>query len=324
MKSQSSKKLLTLTAILSLAAMTLTGCGSAEAASDLAEFEVSEITEEVIEEESVALAAEAETSEAAEAIQYFKKGVYVNYAKDAEDPAKNYFYVFNGDDWGRTEEGSNGAGIPFDCVQEDGQVRFSFGSVDVLEDVLVVTGVEDRNVYGYYDDDMKLELVFEYLPDADPDTFNAINYVSDGDYIYENQNGWSIKYDPNLFDITQDGNKVAIVYNGEGVGTNMIMVTYDVDKSAKEARDAFVQEYGENATTSEGVFPGTEEIHGYWASCPPAETGSGLYMEAVTRDYMEGYLSFEVIGHKSGNEELDMEVSDRLAGIIDSLTFLSF
>ena len=47
-------------------------------------------------------------------------------------------------------------------------------------------------------------------------------------------------------------------------------------------------------------------------------------MEAVTRDYMEGYLSFEVIGHKSGNEELDMEVSDRLAGIIDSLTFLSF
>ena len=323
MKRYSVKKLLTFVAAASFAAMTLAGCGSEEITTDFAEFEVSEISEEVI-EEPVALSAEAGTSEAEENVQYFKKGVYVNYAKYAEDPAKNYFYVFNGDDWGHTEEGNNGEGVPFECVQEEGQVRFSFGSVDVIEDVFIVTSVEDGFVYGYYDDDMKLELVFEYLPDADPDTFNAINYTSDGDYIYEDPNGWSIMYDPNLFDITQDGNKVAIVYNGTSSGTNMIMVTYDVDKNGREARDSFAEEYGGNATTSDGIFPGTEEIPGYWAVCPTSETGSGLYMEAITRDYMDGYLSFEIIGHKSGNEDLDMEVSDKLVGILDSLSFLSF
>ena len=140
--------------------------------------------------------------------------------------------------------------------------------------------------------------------------------------FYSNDaNGWSIKYDPKLFDITQDGNKVAIVYTGECAGTNMVMVTYDCDHIGAEIRNEYAKEYGDNAVTSDGIFPGTEDVTGYWAMCPPAEEGSGLYMTSISRDYMDGSLTFELIGHNSGDEALDIEVSDRMAMIIDSLTF---
>ncbi|MCR5604305.1 MAG: hypothetical protein K6G27_11480 [Lachnospiraceae bacterium] len=42
---------------------------------------------------------------------------------------------------------------------------------------------------------------------------------------------------------------------------------------------------------------------------------------AVARDYMDGYLMFECTGHNSGDEEKDMEMSDILASIIDSIQF---
>ncbi|WP_029232272.1 hypothetical protein [Butyrivibrio sp. VCB2006] len=326
MRKQFVSKVLTITLAASLAAMSLVGCGSAssEDGSALDEAVIEEsLNSELITEEPVAMAPSAD-SEDEEGAPIFKKGVYVNYAKEAENPTKNYFYVFNDEGWGHTEDSENGAGVPFDCVQDEGSVHFSFGSVDAIEDVFVVTSVEDGVIYGHFDDDMKIELVFEPVPDVDPDTFNAVNYMSTGDYIYENANGWSIKYDPKRFDITEDANKVAIVYNGEGVGTNMIMVTYDVDMTAKEKRDAIAKEYGENATTMETPFPGADDVTAYRASCPAGEGGSGLYEEAIIIEYMGGYLCFEVIGHLTGNDELDMEVCDYLAGILDSLTFMSY
>ena len=54
---------------------------------------------------------------------------------------------------------------------------------------------------------------------------------------------------------------------------------------------------------------------------PPAEDGSGLYETAIARDYMDGYLVFELTGHNSGNDEMDMAVSDALAAVIDSFEF---
>ena len=175
-------KILTIAVAASLSAMVLVGCGSEEAQDVSENGAVEEASMlESIADEPVALAADAEADKEKEV--YFQKGVYANYSKDAENPPKNYFYVFNDESWGHTEESANGAGVPFSCEQKDGQVKFSFGNADAIEDVFIVTSVEDGFVYGHYDDDMKLELVFEYLPDVDPDTFDAVNYASDGDYI---------------------------------------------------------------------------------------------------------------------------------------------
>ncbi len=141
------------------------------------------------------------------------------------------------------------------------------------------------------------------------------------DLVYSDANGWSVKYNPSVITVNQSGPITSFVYTGESAGTNMVMVTYDVGKDAKTAIADTAKSWGEKATTSEGVFPGTEDVKGYWAILPPATEGSGLYETAVARDYMDGYLVFELIGHNSGNEELDMAVSDALATIIDSLQF---
>ncbi len=111
------------------------------------------------------------------------------------------------------------------------------------------------------------------------------------------------------------------VYMGESAGTNMITASYNVDSDAKTAIANMAKEWGDKTITTEGPFPGAEDITGYWVTLPPSGEGSGYYSTAVARDYMDGYLMFELTGHNSGNEEMDMAVSDALASIIDSLEF---
>lgn len=142
--------------------------------------------------------------------------------------------------------------------------------------------------------------------------------------VYEDANGWSVRYDPNLFTVNGGGPMVTFVYTGESAGTNMITASYNADKDAKTAILDLSKEWGDKAPLIEGVFPGTEDVKGYFLSLPPGEGGSGLYSTTIARDYMDGYLLFEVTGHNSGNDEADMAVSDALAGVIDSLEFTTY
>lgn len=323
MKRQFVRKMFAMIVTGIMAAALVTGCGSETA------LEGESAIETAIEETSVALSdgvegtdGQVETAENEMVAPYFKKGVYVNYSAEAENPPKTYFYVFNTDGYGRTEDGANdGIGLPFDCTQAGGKVEFFFGGADEKQEVFIVTSVDKGVVNGYFEGAEDRELVFEPVADADPDTFMSVNYLSDGEYVYRDANGWSIKYDPNCFDITQDGPMVSIVYTGECAGTNMVLVTYDVEHNGKAARDERVQSWGEKATSQDSIFPGTEDVTGYWAMLPPEEDGSGIYMTSVSRDYMDGSLTFELTGHNSGDEMADMEVSDRMAMIIDSLQF---
>ena len=113
-----------------------------------------------------------------------------------------------------------------------------------------------------------------------------------------------------------------MVYTGESAGTNMITVTYEVNITAEDAINELAKSWGDNVTVTRSIFPNTE-VDGYWATLPPAEDGVGMYQTAIARDYMDGCLIFEVTGHNSGDDALDMEVGDALAMIIDSITFIN-
>ncbi len=152
----------------------------------------------------------------------------------------------------------------------------------------------------------------------------AENYVKAGtgeDLVYNDANGWSVKYDPSVITVNGGGPVTTFVYTGECAGTNMITVTYDVDKDAKTAIADMAKSWGEDAETHEAPFPGAEDITGYWATLAPSADGSGMYETALARDYMDGYLVFEITGHNGTDEEMNMAVSDTLASIIDSLQF---
>ncbi len=273
--------------------------------------------------------APAEGSKEAEPEQettYFTKGVYVNYAAEAQDPPLTYFYVFTGDSYGYTADGENeGIGLPFDTEQTDGTVRFLFGSEEETPEILTVTSAKDGVIEGYFEGAKDRPLVFERMEGIDPETFRAENYVNgQKDSVYHDANGWSVRYDATKFEITQEGPQVFIVNTGESAGTNMITVTYTVENGGEAAIRELGESWGEETEYSQGTFPGADDVTGYWAVLPPKEEGSGLYMTAIGRDYMDGALIFELTGHNGDDEEMNMAVSDDLASVIDSLTFETY
>lgn len=309
-------KAVTFTMAAVMAMAVLAGCGSK-----------AEQAVEIIPEEQIALEAEPETAkeevEETEAAEpYFTKGVYANYAADAENPDKTYFYVFHGDGTGHTDDGIANTGMFFEYEQVKDGVKFSFGSEDPIEDVLTVKSFENGVVTGYYEN--TFDLIFEPVTDADPDDFEAVNYVNatkGEDYVYTDPNGWSIKYDPDKFVINKGGPVSTIVYVGESAGTNMITVTYTVENKAEDAIKALGEPYGDKAYYSQSPFPGAEKVTGYYLTVAPDTEGSGAYKSALARDYMDGALIFEIDGHMGNDEAMNMEVSDSLAAIIDSIQF---
>ncbi|MBO4901018.1 MAG: hypothetical protein J5509_12095, partial [Lachnospiraceae bacterium] len=165
----------------------------------------------------------SETNEAAETLTGFSKGVYVNYAKEAVDPPKTYFYVFSEDNYGYVADGENNdMGYPFDIVQADGKVTFTVGGEGAEEEVFVITGNEDGKIYGYFEDIPERELVFEPVPDADPKGFSAVNYLNAaaGEHlVYTDANGWSVTYNPNTITVNAGGPVTTFVYTGECAGS---------------------------------------------------------------------------------------------------------
>ncbi|WP_026528112.1 hypothetical protein [Butyrivibrio sp. VCD2006] len=152
---------------------------------------------------------------------------------------------------------------------------------------------------------------------------SAKEEAADGeDLTYEDANGWRVKYDPDKFEVNGGGPVTTFVYTGESAGTNVITVTYTAEDKAEDAIKTLGDSYGTDITYTESIFPGTEDVKGYWASSTVDTEGSGAYMTAIARDYMDGALIFELTGHHQGDdEERNIEVSDDLASIIDSLEF---
>ena len=306
----------------------MAGCGSTGSAKTQQPADTAQ-TEETVAEPADDAAQTGETQAAQAdlpAAPYFTKGVYVNYSEELENPDLTYFYVFSADTYGYTADGANnGIGVPFDVIsQADGRVTLSFGGSDESsEETLVITAVDaNGSVHGYFDDVPERPMVFELLSGADADTFSAENYVNGPEKsVYHDANGWSIKYDANLFEVTPKGPETFIVYTGESAGTNMITATYTVENGGEAAIKELGESWGDDTVYSSAPFPGASDTTGYWAVLAPEEGGSGMYMTAIGRDYMDGALIFEFTGHNGEDDEQNMAVSDAMASIIDSLTF---
>ena len=107
---------------------------------------------------------------------YFKKGVYLNYTLDNKNPSKDFFYIFYDEKSGRTDDGSIGIGLPFECEQIDSGVKFSFGGADPEnEEFLSIETVKNGIITGYFDDGKKL--IFIPLKKVNPDKFDAQKYI---------------------------------------------------------------------------------------------------------------------------------------------------
>ncbi len=299
----------------------IVGCGSstAEVAETVEQPAAEEVVTEVVQEE-VPTADKAETTQAE---SVFKKGVYVNYAKDAENPPKTYFYVFEDDTYGYTADGEkDGIGVPFATEIKDGNVAFSFGGADGDWDSFIVSSTDNGMITGHFESAADRELVFEPVAGVDPATFEAENYVNGPENsVYHDANGWSVKYDATKFTVNQNGPEVFFVYQGESAGTNMITATYTVENKAEAAIKELAKPYGDNVSVFDGSFPGHDDIKAYWMSVPVDAEGSGSYTTAIGRDYMDGALILRIDGHMGNDEDQNMTVYDDIAAVMESITF---
>lgn len=260
------------------------------------------------------------------AITYFTKGVYANYAAEAENPEKNYFYVFYGDGSGSIEDGITGDAEYFEYEVGLDELTFHIGSIDPVKQIFKVKSYDDNKVVGSFDDG--IELVFEKLEDVDVESFRGDNYLhaqNGEDLVYESPNGWKVRYTPDVIQVNEGGPVTTFVYTGDCAGTCMITATYTAENKGKDAIKKIGEAWGSDTQYSEGVFPGTEDETAYYALLTSGEeNGVGLNQTAIGRDYMDGALTFEFTVHNGGDEAMDIAVSDALSVIIDSIEFVQY
>ncbi|SDB07363.1 hypothetical protein [Butyrivibrio sp. INlla16] len=272
MKTNKVSKVIGVAAITLMMAGVMVGCGNSQAdVTEIAEDEAPKAASgnagyvKTLEDaEETDLAKNDAADESANAVSdaqadgYFTEGVYVNYAAEAENPDKTYFYVFRGDGTGSIEDGEVMTSNYMEYEQGDGVVTFHIGSNDTITDEFKVDSSENGMVKGSFEDG--LELVFEPLQGEDPYTFDAANYVRAArgeDFVYTSGYGWRVRYNRDKFEVNGGGPVTTFVYTGECAGTNMVSVTYTVDNNAEDAIKELGEAYGDKAVFTESTFPGT-------------------------------------------------------------------
>ena len=145
--------------------------------------------------------------------------------------------------------------------------------------------------------------------------------VDNADMSYMSPDGWVVRYNAKDMEAAEiDEHTAQFVYLGESAGTNMVTITYVADKSPEEVIADAVSDWNEEeVVTTEGTYMDTEmpfimkELH--------SEEGSGQSSSFTAISYNDGTVLLETVTHSSGNDEIDIPVSDAIANIFDSLTF---
>jgi len=144
---------------------------------------------------------------------------------------------------------------------------------------------------------------------------------------YMSSDGYQVRYYGETVESMEiDEHSVQFVYTAESSGTNMLVISYITDKQPEEALYDLTSAWGdqESIKRSEGFMPGTDDKWGYWRIMDSTADGSGLNQTAIAGEYNGGVLMFEIISHVSGDDGMDMAVSDTLSELINSITYDDF
>ena len=143
---------------------------------------------------------------------------------------------------------------------------------------------------------------------------------------YMSANGYQLRYSAlNIESSEIDEDTVQFIYTGESSGTNTLTVTYIEGIGPDEALYDLTSlwEEQEAIQRSEGVFPGTSDKWGIRRTLSP-DGEEGLYECAIAGEYNGGVLLFELAEYVSGDDTIDMAVSDALDNVLCSITYDDF
>ena len=108
--------------------------------------------------------------------------------------------------------------------------------------------------------------------------------------FYESERGWTVRYEPSLFSVEEDGDDVKFIYTGEAVGENLVEIKYIPDREPQEVLEEVLQEL-ENEVEDISI----EEDEGYFVENSWCYTANVEYSDDE-RDVTEVYQSAEYNG----------------------------
>lgn len=142
---------------------------------------------------------------------------------------------------------------------------------------------------------------------------------------FKSANGWQCRYDASLVEAKEETDAAAFTYTGKAEGENGLKVSFVEGKQPEELLAEITESWGdqEKISRTEGFFPGASDKWAFWREMK-AEDADGTARTAIAGEYNGGVLCFEFTTTPGGDEETDMQVSDVLAEVINSIEYEDF
>lgn len=138
---------------------------------------------------------------------------------------------------------------------------------------------------------------------------------------FTSADGWSITYDKNLYMLGEiDEHTTMFNYLGESGGTNAMTIEYTTEKTPDEVFLEKKESWSGTLMVTDATFPTTEDKKCYCVQGIADSESNGMSETWYISEYNGGTLTLELLSHTSGDDEMDMEVSDNMSALLYSLT----
>lgn len=152
--------------------------------------------------------------------------------------------------------------------------------------------------------------------------------VSNEDGTYRSAQGWSVKYDPSVISVKEDGDATSFVYTGNGgSGDEKLTISYRQGINPEKTIDEIAAGWSgtvkstQEVSKGESYFPGTTDKWGYWRTLL-ADNKTDISENAFAGEYNGGTLVFDTAS-RSGDPSAN-DGWKTLQAVMDSATYDNF
>jgi len=96
--------------------------------------------------------------------------------------------------------------------------------------------------------------------------------------FYENSRGWTVRFEPSLFSVEENGDDVKFIYTGESVGENLVEIRYVPGGDPQEVLEEELKKLEEMVAESDGEDDGDEDGE----NAASDDTSEGIAAEGLT------------------------------------------
>ena len=145
---------------------------------------------------------------------------------------------------------------------------------------------------------------------------------------YKSDQGWSVKYNPELIEVQWGGGATDFLYTGgQEDSADLVTISVEQDKLPEEVLGEITANWEDQDAAIiryEGYFPGTDDKWGFWRTLAAPEDGSEPARTAIAGEYNGGTLLIQYTAYLTGDNAADMASNGAMETIVDSISYEDF